>query len=1489
MEPITIVTSYVAMKMVDQFISQEGYGFFKKLFFSKKKYAHKLYQIIEESAFEFEVSYPLADGKVPFYHSQPLFETLNNYVLFNKMPEQKDLLNKFKEYPDVTPPSQNELEIFYQIFTAKIKNCNELKRLHIDETYKDKIFEIGDSLFEIKLLIESLVKELTFTLNQDWLDNRCREAVADLDGRYTPELNLQLDIAKIFEGIGRTKNFADEMFSRFDSLLIRGNKISRCDEVSTQLSIISKNIEAITKLYQDSEFCGVGEIPINKFNDWLAQCQEAVLSSESVLWDLREELKESKETKMFEDKYSCLLRELRAFDDDCNKLTNYLASTTVKLASNPYLLLDGEAGIGKSHLLADLIETRIETGYSSIFILGQQLTSDESPWNQIFNRFQLKVTSDEFLEKLNLYGQHTGKKVLIVIDAINEGSGNTFWSNYINSFVDEIRSYSWLGLVMSVRTTYQNITITEEQILRNDFEVHRHLGFKNVGLDAVNLFYDNYNIERPSSPLLNPEFTNPLFLKLFCEGIRKSGLNKIPKGFQGITTILDFFVDGVNKTLSSHKKYNFDPSFSLVKDALTELVKLKLKTGKHYIPLRDAFTAVNSVVKDYVDNKNFLSDMINEGVLMKGLALEGGDNVDVVYISFERFDDHLTVKYLLEDVKDIETEFKTGGKFKEYFKDEHSLYVHQGLIEALSIQLPEKYDKEFYELLSDFENNNRVILANINSLIWRKADSINLDKLIPFINNNVLRYQNTSSHFLETIISLSPLEAHPFNAYFLHRNLMSLNLPERDEFWTTELRYKYSEESTFRHLIDWAWSDNDNSYISDESIELAAITLCWFLTSSNRELRDCSTKGLVCLLQNRISVLINIIKKFGGVDDPFVTERVYAVALGCTLRTKQKEKLKELAELVYETVFNQAAVYPHVLLRDYARELIEYANHLELNLERVNIEKTIPPYMSSWPEVIPTKDELEKLYDRTDYCHLWSSIMSGGDFSRYTIGTNHNHSEWSGCKFGDTPINRQELFKDFKKALDEEQLNLFSLLDPIIYDEEAEDFVVVETVIRMGIAIGKKTEEEILTNKSIFKDSLSSELLASYESEVEPYIDHNNNLLDTDTHFDLRLAERFIFNRVIQLGWEPDKHGEFDKSIGSGRGRYESHQERIGKKYQWIAYYEFMARLSDNFIRYDGYRENRVVNPYIGPWSPYVRDIDPTILLRTTGNQYESKQVNWWDDKESFLWDCTFDEWVKDKSTLNNPQALIEVIDEDAEKWLVLESYPEWRESKVIGNEDWGCPRKEVWCHVRSYLVSSSEYQTFKKWVGTQHFMGGWMPESVDRYQLFNREYYWSIAFESFKNDYYSGSDWVDVNDKNKFIAKVSPTATSYYWEEEFDRSKRDTLRFLKPSSLIFDKMVLKHGDKEGSFIDKNGDVICFAAEALNDCKPHLLVKKEPFLKMLKENDLEVVWTLLGEKGVIGGSLSSNHNYGRVEFSGAFYIEGDNVEVKGSHKAFKTC
>jgi len=266
----------------------------------------------------------------------------------------------------------------------------------------------------------------------------------------------------------------------------------------------------------------------------------------------------------------------------------------------------------------------------------------------------------------------------------------------------------------------------------------------------------------------------------------------------------------------------------------------------------------------------------------------------------------------------------------------------------------------------------------------------------------VFSYQGTHDFFWETILSVTALPGHFFNAYSLHNHLVNLSLPDRDAGWTQFLKYKFNNDSAVKRLIDWAWSENDKTHISDESIKLLSIALTWFHTSTNRQLRDCSTKALVCLLQDRLNVLVEVLEIFEKVNDPYVYERLFAVAYGCALRTKQKEVLTQISEYIFKTIFkDKDEIYPHALLRDYARGVIEFAKFSGCNLP-FQIELVRPPYRSSFTKKYPTNDSISKLYELDyksknfkDYQWGQNSILSSmatehghrmyGDFGRYTF------------------------------------------------------------------------------------------------------------------------------------------------------------------------------------------------------------------------------------------------------------------------------------------------------------------------------------------------------------------------------------------------------------------------------------------------------------------------------------------------------------------------
>lgn len=175
--------------------------------------------------------------------------------------------------------------------------------------------------------------------------------------------------------------------------------------------------------------------------------------------------------------------------------------------------------------------------------------------------------------------------------------------------------------------------------------------------------------------------------------------------------------------------------------------------------------------------------------------------------------------------------------------------------------------------------------------------------------------------------------------------------------------------------------------------------------------------------------------------------------------------------------------------------------------------------------------------------------------------------------------------------------------------------------------------------------------------------------------------------------------------------------------------------------------------------------------------------------------------------------------------------------------------------------------------------MGRWMPESGDRYEMFSREYYWSPAQDYFMTEYYGGTEWTAVHDKEsgKYVAEVNVTAQGFLWEEEFDKSKEETISFLKPSTVIYKGMDLKYSKREGEFKDNSEVVQCFAPNVYHDSKSYLLVRKGSFFKFLNENKLKVVWTILGEKQIIGGRSFGDDYSGRLEISGAYYFENSNL------------
>ncbi len=71
--------------------------------------------------------------------------------------------------------------------------------------------------------------------------------------------------------------------------------------------------------------------------------------------------------------------------------------------------------------------------------------------------------------------------------------------------------------------------------------------------------------------------------------------------------------------------------------------------------------------------------------------------------AYERFEDHLTAsflldKYLTNNSDALDFAFRKEGELYKYIQPD---YLYQGIIESFSIQLPENFGKELYELVDN--------------------------------------------------------------------------------------------------------------------------------------------------------------------------------------------------------------------------------------------------------------------------------------------------------------------------------------------------------------------------------------------------------------------------------------------------------------------------------------------------------------------------------------------------------------------------------------------------------------------------------------------------------------------------------------------------------------------------------------------------------------------------------------------------------------------
>jgi hypothetical protein len=1246
--------------------------------------------------------------------------------------------------------------------------------------------------------------------NQRWFTERIEESIMDADARYTPELDVRLPIAQLFDGLGRTDAFYERLkgwVAHIRKELPSGNQIR---ELSPQAD------DAIRELHRCAdELClalsGIDDTSVAPL-DWqnVIRLIEQTQAQKRSCWDIVEELgkqigddKQQQKTSQYQSGPAEWIRytgnDLYRLGDVLEDTRQFVESEESRLANIGTLLLVGEAGKGKTHLFCDIARRRNVAHLPTILLLGQHFRGDI--WQQMMGLIDLAGHSrEELLGALEAAAQMRGRKALILIDALNESIDPTIWRKQLQSFLHVIARSSWISVAVSVRSSYEDMVIppgmSNDQIVRVE-----HQGFAGVEYEATRHFFDHYGIEQPSVPPLNPEFETPLFLKIFCKGLQNKGLTRIPKGLHGITAIFDFFVESIYKQLQLPDKLNLSPHSDIVRQVIDQISAVMAERTEHWLPVAQAEQLVNANLSSRGYTDSLFYHLLSEGLLAKDrFPTKEGTLVEGVSFAYQRLADHLIAQHLLNRylTQNPVEAFTTDTPLRTLLQERDNWWLPQawGLIGALSIQIPERTGRELMSLVPELVDSRYICRAFVESVLWRAPQAFS-DETLQCVNQ-CLRHEDLHERFLDVLLTVAVDPDHPYNADFLHRRLMQDEIAERDAWWSIYLFEQYGQRGAVDRLVDWAWAANDKSRIEDESIRLCGVALAWFLTASHRFLRDRATKALVNLLTDRLQVLPALLQQFRTVNDLYVLERLLAVAYGCALRSTSDDQIGALAQEIYDWLFSDGKPPVHILLRDYARGVIEYALHRGLTISG-NVDKVRPPYQSDWVE-IPTKEESDTLEipdvtwesSESEWAQNWIifSVMNW-DFAHYVIGDRYR-SDWLSLRL-DEPLWRsaKDEQEGFIADLNCEQRAAWELYENarrtlaakinIVIDNLPED--VLQEIATAGDSTNSgqgdplirqvlqepdeeeiKLEQQIASAEEHFCQLLDDAKLGTYNTRIRPFLGIPSQRED-EPRFDISQVQRWIARKVFDLGWTQERFGLFDKYHGhEQRGAHKP--ERIGKKYQWLAYHEILARLADNFQFCEEYSDRPDRHQYKGTWQLQVRDIDPSCVLKSSA-KYDGTTFAWWSPSVYDRWDGLADdmEWIKSTNDSFGVQSLIEMVNPgDNSRWLTLHGFYRWEQPTPPDQDRYSMSRREIWYLVQGYLVHKADIDHVYQWVTQQDFEGRWMPEGLELHGLYIGELYWSPAYGYRCDPSPDYSDWQTVQHLDSQLHKpILPLSQKCY------------------------------------------------------------------------------------------------------------------------------
>ena len=826
----------------------------------------------------------------------------------------------------------------------------------------------------------------------DWFSRKLNKAKLQAGDRYSPELHVDTSLLEKFQFFGQTsswkeritnlsQDFAEKLF-----LLEKYSKVEGAIETNLRQNLLFVNNKAnfICKDLNDS-LVDPKKLTDSNFFSEVNKLENILVKLNKTIIDMQEkeygaDIDSEKFSQLFSNPQSAYLIQTRIQIKNVLKILDEISQLSSEkffnLAATNVMLIEGEAGVGKTHGIVNLAIQRSTQKLRSLVFFGEDFYYLD-PWVSMIDYLGSSMSSEKLLEALNVAGEASGFPLIIIIDALNESKDQTKWQSWLPQLIADVSNYRNLKLCISCRD------IPVPQVIPNSLPicVIKHNGFAGNEINAQITYWNHYCPNVPKKFYFHKEFSNPLFLKIFFESLQAITENletndlKYYLSYKSFYSIIENWIESKNRKIA--KELDYDDRNNLVNKVLAKLAEIMIDQKSRTIPLNDVYKVIEEVTS--LDSDKFFRMIENESLVsgIEQLDLNSSEQKNyVVRFAYERIGDRLIAEKLISSNNNLNVLLKPGHSLHNYLADEDSIYEYSGIIEALSILLPEKTGNELIDFV-DFKNNPVIIEQFISSINWRDKNYVT-ERTIDLMLNLLKNFKYEIKGF-ECLLENSTKEGHPFNAEFLHNYLIDQKMVDRDGFWGNVIGESYSGWSSAVNKASPVYNLTDteiilkSKLISEHVLLLWAQTLCWFLSSTDQRIRDRATKAITVILLENSNFAIKLLQKFQNCNDEYIIERLLVAIYGALLLNKSIENATKVSKYLFEKYCNSEQWPLNVSIRDHILLIIELA--LSLNSKKISFDKSkIQTLISKVEPVINSSTDR----DRPEVEDWWVKIIDFG-------------------------------------------------------------------------------------------------------------------------------------------------------------------------------------------------------------------------------------------------------------------------------------------------------------------------------------------------------------------------------------------------------------------------------------------------------------------------------------------------------------------------------